>query len=759
MKTRPLDSIPVHLAPRAMPEAKALLGDLDRSIQSAAWFQDGMVTADNARRCWWQGQTPDGKVHGTTKNPAAPWENAAAHRVHLLLSIMNERTSVRRRALKSAKISIEGRGIEDRAGAARLKQVLEYYLKTAMRDEVDTESTHWSNWCQSYGHAVMFCGWKQERQLEERKVTLMELQQAHASIRLAESAPQMMEAGVAMTPEAEQALQEAAFTEVLEHLESDNLLPLMATLLILDEDLVKMGRSGKSESMRILRQLQSKPEAQYFAPRIKESRPYWEALQPYVDVFYPPETRKLCDAPWIARTRWLTEVQLMAFAEEEGMDQDWLREVLKNPGKCLNVAGLADWVMSASGTRRAANVTWSGASLKYFQIVEVYWKAMTPYGVPVIYRTIAHGKVTGSFGKHEVCKEYHGNYPFHALLEERWDRYLLDSRGVPEIASTYQDAIAAQWNSRTNAASISTLPPLIGPPGSAPPKLGPGVYIDSPRAGMMAWMQPPQQDSRSIEIEQTILAATDRLYGRISKNVPEPLTILVQQTLADEMLASATQLITMTLQLIQQFMPTIVGRRITGTDDYVSATRDEIQCMYDIRVEWDVRDLSLDWIEQKLKFYTSMLLPIDNRGIIDRGAMIRIAAESVDPAMAHRLVREDGAVDRIENDEEAAALSSIFSGGLPTFVVGVNHELRAQVMQDDLKASPVRQATMRANPMVAKVWEERLQKHLFQLEQEKNKQVGIEGGSDPLSQSPLAMLKATGWQGMISPQTTAQSAS
>ena len=155
-------------------------------------------------------------------------------------------------------------------------------------------------------------------------------------------------------------------------------------------------------------------------------------------------------------------------------------------------------------------------------------------------------------------------------------------------------------------------------------------------------------------------------------------------------------------------------------------------------------------MEKKLKFYTDLLIPLDNRGIIDRSEIIRVAAESVDPVAAQRFVRTGMQADRLETEEENAALSTIFSGGLPAFVPGVNHELRAQLMQQDLQQSPVRQRIMGSSPEIAAVWEDRLQKHLFQVQQQgANKQAGIEGGSDPLRQSPLAQLKSGGWRAMM----------
>lgn len=762
------DSLPAILAPRELPDAKVLLADLRESIVNANWFQAQMRDNEDLRVCWWPGQSKDGRKHGTQDKRAAPFENAADHRVHLVQELMNERTAVRLKAVKAARITVKGRTLDDNKKAALLKQVVDYMLMTEMKGEVEDETKYLSNWSQNYGHSILYTGWQTEHQLEERTIKVSDLQQARAAQSLAEEAAKLqasqMRTGVSalpsMSPDVEELVKQGAYQEVLDWLETDGgRLKLVALMLIIDEDLAGMGQQGKSEALRALNKLRRSQEAKYCAPFLKKSCPKWEALQPMVDVFYPSETRKLSEARWIARVRWMTKVQLLTWAQQEGLDEDWVREVLKNPGKTMDMTGLAEWVLSAGGTRLTAKTmtAWDReTTARHYQVVEVYWRAFTPFNVPVLYRTIAHGQVSSGFGKHEVMQAYHGDYPFHDLREEQWDKLILSSRGVPEMIGTAQQAVKAQWDSRTNTASISTSPPMTGPAGSTPPAIGPNVYIEQPRGGEVSWLKPPQPDGRSIEIENTILKRVDRLYGRISENVPETLQVLLQGMLTDDMLAMLKRALHMTVQLIQQYTPDIQGRRITGTDDYVSATREEIQGEFDIDINWDVRDLSLEWVGEKLKFYTDLLIPLDNRGIIDRSAIILAAAESVDPVAAARFVKTPQQADASETAEEAAALSTIFSGGLPDFITeGVNHELRAQYMQSDLAQSPVRQQIMRAQPDIAKVWQNRLQKHLFQVQQEANKQAGIEGGSDPLNQSPLAQLKAGGWQAMIPQQPAA----
>jgi hypothetical protein len=754
-------SIPAVLAPRAMPDPKAFLNEIQQSVHHANWFQQLMRENEEQRTCWWAGQSADGRKHSTQNSRARPWENAADHRVPVLLQLMKERTAVRKRAMKSAKLTIKGRTMDDQAKAALLKQVVEYHLKTEMGSEVGDEAEYWSNWSQNYGHSVLFVGWKTERQLEPRLLKLQNLQQFAAALELARVSRERLAAGAPLDQGDVPEIERVAMQAVLEKLETpQGRKELSEVVLQLDPDLQAMGRQGVAEIMRALNELRTAEEAEYLCSYLKTSRPEWEALQPYVDVFYPSQTKKVSESRWVVRVRWLDEVALRSWAADEGLNEDWLREVLKHPGKCMDMTGLADWVLSASGTRMGRQtISYTQETQgRYYQIAEVYWRAFTSYGVPVLYRTIAHGMVQTGFGKHEVCRHYNGNQPFFDMREERWSKLLLDSRGVPEVFGTFQHAIKSQWDSRTDAASLSTVPPMTGPAGSRAPDIGPGVYVENYRSGSVEWMKPPPPDGRSIEIERTITTRLNRFYGLMSEDVPEPLQILIQGNLSDDFLESIKGVLMMTVQLIQQYTPDLKGARITGSDDYVTATRDEIQGMFDIEVDWDVKDLSLEWVEQKLTFYKDMLLPLDNRGLINREEMIRAGAEAVDPVAAKRFITPGAQVDARDTKEEEDALSAIFSGGLPKFVVGVNHELRSQIMQQDLAESPTRRRILEMNEDITRVWEDRLQRHLFQLEQDQNKIAGIQGGADPLRQSPLAQLKAQGWRAFAGPQQQQQEA-
>lgn len=748
-------SLPSVLAPRAMPEIDPLLKELQSAITDATWFQQTMRANEELRDCYWPGQSADGRKHGTTAKPAAPWENAADHRVHLIQEVMNERTATREKAFTTARVSVRGRNVDDVRKGSQLEKVVRYYLADVQKWQGE-ETKFLSNWCQNDGHAVLYCGWKTEKQMEMRVLTRADLliqlatqevarmQSQSPNMQLTEE--QLTEIQQMQSVLLEQMLMDDAQTEALQRL-----------ILSMVPELAAMGRDGEKEARRVVTDLRRAETAEYAVTDVKHAGLEWEALRPMVDVFYPTQTKQLRTARWIARVRWLSAVELRAWADQEDFDTKWTEEVLEKPGRSMELNNVSEWVLGSGGTRYTNRMQegLSDTEERYYQVFEVYWRASNTAGVPVLYRSIVHAKVK-RFAKHEVCRAYHGEYPFLELREEYQNKLLLSSRGVPEIIGTYQHAIKAQWDSRTDAAGLANLPEMVVPiSAGAPTRRGPGTYLFANRGGTDPFktLPPPPPDARSIEIESKIEARVGRLYGRMHEAVPEALTMMLQQALGDDTLKMMQRLLQLCVQLIQQYSPPLVNARIAGSEEFVTMMdREEIQGQFDIELRWDSRDLNLEWVSEKLAFYKDMLLPIDNRGLVQREELLRLAAEAIDPVLADRIVPAQEATMQREMDEEDAALSAIFSGGLPAFVVGVNHQARAQRMQEDLSQSPVRQQILASNEAIRAVWEDRMQKHLFQLEQEQNKLTGIQGGSDPLRQSPLARLKSGGWEAMMPSQ-------
>jgi hypothetical protein len=113
------------------------------------------------------------------------------------------------------------------------------------------------------------------------------------------------------------------------------------------------------------------------------------------------------------------------------------------------------------------------------------------------------------------------------------------------------------------------------------------MFIEQWRAGTVAAFPLPGPDGRSIEIEKTLRASTDRLFGRVSDNVPAQTSMLRGQADLDWFLLSITRGVRLTARLIQQFMPPLTGARIMGTGEPVIADREEVRGSFDYHVAFE----------------------------------------------------------------------------------------------------------------------------------------------------------------------------
>lgn len=738
------------------------VGETIREIESAVTdsgpFYQRMETNERARQCWWEGKTGTGRKAGTKKQKARPWEGAADYEVHLAQEVLLQLTAQRAAAIMRGNLCVTPMEGTDVRAATQMRLVLRYYLEGGMRGERLIQGTHWASWTLRYGHNVLYVGWKTVKAMEDKIVKESELIAAVMAqqVRIMQEAQQPIDMVMGET------LRINAELKVRE-LDSEN--DLAKLLIAIKPELKARGKAAMIEAVRCIRTMRKDVinqdrEGHYFAAYVKEDRPMWEALRQGVDFFCPPETmheETFDSARWLARVRWLSTQQLLEAAAIHDWDAKWVNQVIvKCKGKShmftAHTSG-TPWALSGlgvgwtSGERRILD-----AEKNLYQIVEFYDRRVTADGVQCTYKTLLHPDVSDCVAKRELLDEWHGHYPFVAATNEMDEAMLLTNRGVPEICSSAQSAIKTQWDSRSDAASLSTVPPWTGPEGgnALVEMLAPGAFIPSWRSGEVQVLTLPKPDGRSVEIEKTLRASVDRYFGLISKEVPEPLTMLLTQTGVDWFLTSYSRAIGLTAQLIQQRMPRLTGARIVGTDIVFDASPESVRGNFDFNVKFDVRALDIEWTKQILEFVNSTILPMDNRALVDRRVFIEMGVNMIDSALTDRAVRREDDAEKSEVEAMQQILDSIFSGGVPEFIMGVDYQTRAAEMQRDLQSSPVRQRLLATSPEIAAVWENYLQKLLAQIQQEgDNKLAGIQGGGDPLKQSPLSRLKAEGWQGVM----------
>lgn len=735
------------LNPRHAPDVSKFIERINNAVTTAGEFISRMQEADDVKYCYWDHQSADGRKYseGNGEEEVLPWEGASDQRIALAEMLCNEEALLCKAALLAG--SAQASPIdsnEDAELGARLLTILHHQFKGIMRSNIRDEIDYILDWRSTYGHAILAMDWIEERQIESATITTedllkmaVEMGLAAAELPSSDQLEQAQQSGQEIPREVvEQSavvIQRTAEELQMLLLDPDNRERLISAIMALDPDI------ETDEARRVAAALQKGEPGLYYRPYTKNARVRWEALLPFVDVFYPTSTRDLQKAPWVARVHWLSREDLMDRATVEGWDDSWLKEVLKHPGETVQVTTIKGksfgWVLSGSRVRAQINEE-DEERKNQFQIVELYHRATAIAGAPCVYRTILHWNVPKVAALHEALPDLHGNYPLVEFRRERKRKELVSSRGIPELVVTHQNAIKAQHDARTDRTNLIMNPPATVPMNRAQGRfsIGPFAQIPVRRSGTFEWMKPPPMDMDTLAITNDEWKLVNARFGRFSPDVPQPLATLIQQGVVGDFLTDMSAACVMTVQLMQQYMPLEQMQRIVGADVQWANSRQDVQGQFDLQIAFDPRDLNIEWLKEKLELYTAFVVPNDSEGVIDRAEMTHYIFSAIDPVLAQRVVKPKDANAIGEEADELNNIAVMFSGEEPILKPGQNAALRLNVLKRALERSPSIQQRVQGDEQVKKVWENRMKFFQFQLDQAQNAIIGRTGGKSVLGQ-------------------------
>lgn len=650
---------------------------------------------DDTRFCRWDGQSEDGRKHETElgKEPF-PWEGASDTRVRLADSIVNEQVMMLVQAFRNARVQVMPTDSTDVARARLSTDVLRWMTGTHLAADLHREVELGANWRQDKGAAVMGVFWQTETRREQRTMTLEEL------------AAQGLDADALFDPLREEGLIEAA----------QRMVPGLS----------------RTEARRALEDLRTKGEATVPVTVVQSSRPRWQALMPGIDVVFPARAWDLQRARFIARRERLTETELRERELTDGYDPEWIEAALNHKSTEPSPEDTEVW----EHWERSPG----GMSDEYVDIWHTYYKATAPDGSTQVFCTVLHREVKDMEAKHEPHPYAHGLYPFVELVRERSRRTILESRGVPELVQTAQAEIKTQRDYRSDRASISILPPFKYPAnrGKMQMILGPGKGIPIRRAGEeFGWMNPPPNDLGTQQVEESVRQDVDEYFGiatNWSKNMPVSRQQLHQQFMVSGWLAEMKQCLSQTWQLMQQYMDPVEVLRVTGGGlSPLKATREEIVGRYDLQVEFDVRDLDMEYVGKKAEMISRVVAPLDVAGVLDRAKLVEFLMGWIDPMLARELVKPGDVSALAEAEDEQTQIAKMATGMEPVNKPqGQNYALRLKTIEQSVQTSPKLQQQLQGDELFRQLMENRVKFLRFQIDQQQNAQIGRVGVSPVL---------------------------
>lgn len=711
------------------------LKEMEAAVQDANAFTVQMERNENTRLSWWEGKNGTGRKVSLPGKPANPWNGAADHDSHLTQETINKRNAMRVAALSRGNLAVTAVESSDDARASNMRTVLRYQLNGPMKTQVLMHGLRAGSWADRWGHSVLYVGWKEERGLEPVEWNL----QTVIGMLAQDAAARSQGMGLQLMDSSEF---EAQIKDPAQEL------PLAVQLAAMVPGLALRGQAGVRQARKALRAIRTGRDATVYAGYVKYSAPQWEALVPFVDVFYPAEAvfeDNLASCRWVARVKWMSAVQIKEQAAIEGWNAAWVKELLENhKGRSRRLTAKRPWVLSGAGVRYSALNTFSasrnteGEAQKHlYQIVELWDRSATPDGYVGTYHTVLHPDIPDKVARRQLRADWHGCLPFVAFTCEKDEKLLLASRGVPEITMSAQVGVKAQQDSRTDAAALTTVPIWTGPQELEGMRPSPGKFMPQTRGGdtVQPWTM-PAPDGRSIEIERSLRHAVDRFYGLPSEAVPDAVAMAMGQAEMDWFLAGISQAIRLTAQLIQQYLPPLVNARIAGTDEVFSATAEEVRGQFDFAIRFDVRGLDIEWASQMLSFVQKMIVPLDRKGDLNTYPLMEFGLNVLDSSLAQRSLPGQALTQQKQIDDEKAILAQIFSGApTPDIAPGSDYGGRANVMFTDLQLSPERQTKLMTSVQCFQVYLSRLDGLVNNQKQHQgqNAETGLTLSTDPMA--------------------------
>ena len=138
------------------------------------------------------------------------------------------------------------------------------------------------------------------------------------------------------------------------------------------------------------------------------------------------------------------------------------------------------------------------------RVVFCYQRLLDEDNVPGIYCTIFVPGVDDLYGKRYLLDYAHGDYPFVVTPLERTTKRIYSSRSYPELAASSQKIIKAETDASIDNLSLSTMPPLLHPPGQRPTKWGPGVQISVFRPDQYRYAPTPANNPGGFQLREEV---------------------------------------------------------------------------------------------------------------------------------------------------------------------------------------------------------------------------------------------------------------
>lgn len=684
------------------PNVRLILKELEEVKDSAARYCD---RNRQAHRWWyarWDGQDVDGRKHaGVDGRDVHPFEGASDTRLRTVDQYVNDYVMLGQFAFNNGKPQADS---EQRMApgigrqVSKVTKLLKWQTMVQMRSNLQLEVPLALNWRMGYGAALMGVNWWQCRRLDELDLDIPLL----ADIVAAQTGQNPSE----------------AFWEVQSAVHDPAMFDRMASFIRSLSDIVSLGMARS-----IVESLQQTGYAMIPKARTFKSQPHWTAWRPGVEVLFRDLTGDLQEEPWLDWRERVSETDLYdriktedydpRFVEQaiqrkgEGSDDLWLQQTLAERGVYGGYADRPSWVNSYANT---------------IELHHFIYKARV-HGTPKLFRTIFNEGVAGRDLRNPLVAHHgtfpydHGNYPAVAMRFEKKERPILSSRGIAELAYTWEQEEKAQADGLVDRAALENAPPLIvswSKRDQVRNEFGPRGMLAVGR-GDVSWMPMPQSTGISERAMSYVARRCERYFPIFGADLDPDLRNMKRIQLAGEVNGEWCLCYEMTVDLDRQYLPDSDVEEVVGQLQMpFHISRQEIQ-KHTIRIVFDPKTIDTEYAKEKIGL-VGMMMQFNQGGTAITNAIFRSGMELIDTDWADQAVEDAPAASERERNDEKQALAQILVGIEPDKPKFANHQLRLDTLQQSLQTPGMAERVQR-DATVQELLKNRIEFHQNQIQQ------------------------------------------
>lgn len=479
----------------------------------------------------------------------------------------------------------------------------------------------------------------------------------------------------------------------------------------------------KSDARRVVRELRDEQETEFMERILEEKRPTFKVLIPGYNFFVSGGAEDIqCIRGALVVERFY-QAQLESIAKDNDWNEEFVAEVIGTMGS-FSTYGEA---LKLKAVQRTDDVRDKGIELwtTYVRQMDVdtgaagiYCTTFSPHLRP------SHQKSEDAFyAKHYLLEYAHGQYPFAQSELEVSGPALDDSRGVPEMVQSDQEAIKKHQDALAIRAQWETMPAQVftGAGWSkTQEKLSPGSRVTAPPGSSVTTVGIDRGSAEFGEqFVERIEAGTRRRFALPnSTDGSHPSSWQMRQLRSTKRALACwedayTQMAVLTYQYLSpEELTAIIGKPPQLT------VEDMLQ--HRLTLTFEPRALDSDWIKTVLDFIQQLMM-FDKGGLIDTGPLIKIGLSYIDPTIIQEVLRDEKGASQalykqVEND-----ISSIVLGNPPKLVeMDASAEMQLQMAMAVVGKNPRYQQVLMKDPEI----QENFQTYIKNLEHS-NQQTSI----------------------------------